>query len=289
MTGRLIKIVVAAGAALALVGGAAATPSAGDLTLQAADLAGAKLVSQGSVKEQGYVGAYQRTFQYSAPTSTGLLFVQSETLVAPTPAKATSDMGSARRYFSSKTAHTQLAASLAKELKVKPKAVSVGATRSARIGDQGFEIPVSVKTAHGHVYESIAYFRIDAIVSALVEAGIKPVTAAATARLEALIAAHIGAALAPVDVAPPTVTGTAQQGQTLTAAPGTWSVTDTAFTYQWQHCDATGANCVAIAGATAPTYAVTAADVNTTLNVVVTATNRFGTAAAPSAPTPVVT
>ena len=48
------------------------------------------------------------------------------------------------------------------------------------------------------------------------------------------------------------------------------------FTYQWQRCDAAGANCVPVAGATAPTYAVLPTDVGATLNVVVTAANRFG-------------
>jgi hypothetical protein len=75
----------------------------------------------------------------------------------------------------------------------------------------------------------------------------------------------------------------------LTAAPGTWTAADAAFTYQWQHCDGAGANCVDVPGATAQTYAVTPADVGTTLHVVVKATNRFGSATAPSGATAVVT
>ena len=43
-------------------------------------------------------------------------------------------------------------------------------------------------------------------------------------------------------------------GQVLTAANGTWSNSPTGFVYQWQRCDAGGANCAAIGGATDPTY-----------------------------------
>ena len=93
--------------------------------------------------------------------------------------------------------------------------------------------------------------------------------------------AHIDAALIPILISPATVTGTAQQGQTLTASNGNWGDEPDSYAYQWQHCDAAGANCTDVAGATAATYAVTAADVGFTLHVDVTATNRFGSAKSP--------
>ncbi len=46
--------------------------------------------------------------------------------------------------------------------------------------------------------------------------------------------------LPPVDVLPPTISGTAQQGQTLTAADGTWLDTPTSYAYQWQDCKSSG-------------------------------------------------
>jgi hypothetical protein len=93
-----------------------------------------------------------------------------------------------------------------------------------------------------------------------------------------------------VNSSPPTISGTARNGQTLTAGPGSWTGTQPiAFAYQWQRCDAAGAACVAIA-ATTPTYTVTAADVGRTLRVVVTASNSGGTSApASSSATAVVT
>ena len=50
---------------------------------------------------------------------------------------------------------------------------------------------------------------------------------------------------------PASVGGTARDGETLTADPGVWQgSTPITFTYQWRRCDANGANCVDIAGAT---------------------------------------
>jgi hypothetical protein len=93
----------------------------------------------------------------------------------------------------------------------------------------------------------------------------------------------------PVNTAPPTVTGTPQQGQTLTATTGTWNGSPTTFTYQWQRCDAAGTTCADVPLATAFTYPVTGADVGWRLRVAVVAQNAVGSATATSEPTAVVT
>jgi hypothetical protein len=95
---------------------------------------------------------------------------------------------------------------------------------------------------------------------------------------------------APANTAAPTIGGTPQVGQTLTANPGTWtSQTTPTYTYVWQRCDGQGAGCAAITGATASTYAVQSADLGKTLRVVVTATNPTGSSSATSAQTAAVT
>ena len=87
----------------------------------------------------------------------------------------------------------------------------------------------------------------------------------------------------PTNTAPPSISGTAEVGQTLTAGPGTWNGTATpTFTYQWQRCDAQGNNCASIAGATTQTYTVQSADVGATLRVVVVATDSSGSNSATS-------
>jgi hypothetical protein len=94
---------------------------------------------------------------------------------------------------------------------------------------------------------------------------------------------------APQNTAAPTIGGTPQVGQTLTANNGTWSSDTTlTYSYQWQRCDTAGANCAAISGATTQTYVVQSADASKTLRVVVTATNPTGSTAASSAQTAVV-
>lgn len=89
----------------------------------------------------------------------------------------------------------------------------------------------------------------------------------------------IAAAAAPANTAAPTITGTATVGQTLSASTGTWTNSPTAYTYQWNR----GGS--AIAGATASTYVLTAADSGTTITVTVTASNSAGSASATSAAT----
>ncbi len=68
---------------------------------------------------------------------------------------------------------------------------------------------------------------------------------------------------APVTTATPTISGTAQVGQTLTADPGTWTPGDTTFSYQWKR----GSTNV---GTDSATYVVAAADVGSTITVTVT-------------------
>jgi hypothetical protein len=96
-------------------------------------------------------------------------------------------------------------------------------------------------------------------------------------------------ATGPQNSVPPTITGTPQAGQTLNASTGTWTGTGLiAYAYQWQSCDATGANCAALPGATSASFTLGSTEVNTTLRVVVTAKDSTGTAALTSAQTGIV-
>jgi hypothetical protein len=95
---------------------------------------------------------------------------------------------------------------------------------------------------------------------------------------------------APENTAPPSISGIAQQGQVLTASPGTWTNNPTSYAYAWQRCNSSGINCTSISGAIAGTYTPTEADIGSTLRVAVTASNQAGTSKpARSAATEVVT
>jgi phosphatidylinositol-3-phosphatase len=100
------------------------------------------------------------------------------------------------------------------------------------------------------------------------------------ASLAALALAGVAAAAAPkpVNTALPTISGTARDGQTLTAAPGTWSAKGTVtYAYQWLRCSSS--TCANITGAAAQTYRVVSADVGSTLQVRVTARSSTGPSA----------
>lgn len=92
----------------------------------------------------------------------------------------------------------------------------------------------------------------------------------------------------PKNLTPPSVSGVASVPNTLSSSTGSWQGKGLKFAYQWLRCDSTGAACAAISGATGSAKGLTSADVAHTLRVIVTATNRSGSAAATSAQTAVV-
>jgi hypothetical protein len=79
-----------------------------------------------------------------------------------------------------------------------------------------------------------------------------------------------------------------QQGVSLNVAGFLWQSTpDTTYGIAWERCDATGANCQPIAGATSTDYTLALADVGHTLVAVSTATNADGPVSALSTHTQV--
>jgi Ca2+-binding RTX toxin-like protein/Tol biopolymer transport system component len=93
----------------------------------------------------------------------------------------------------------------------------------------------------------------------------------------------------PVNTIRPTITGHPNDGQTLSAATGSWTGYEPKeYSPQWQRCDSEGARCADIEGAVRWDYAATAEDLGSTLRVAVSARNPSGSSTAYSSPTVVV-
>lgn len=82
----------------------------------------------------------------------------------------------------------------------------------------------------------------------------------------------------PANGSAPTISGTPTVGQSLTASPGSWTKSPSAFVYQWQSCSSTG--CTDIPGATSASYTPVSADVGHELVVAVYGANSYGTSLA---------
>jgi hypothetical protein len=89
------------------------------------------------------------------------------------------------------------------------------------------------------------------------------------------ITAGLANEIPPVNTAAPAVTGTGAVGNTLSCTQGTWTYVPTSYAYQWRR------NGLNIAGATAATYLLVAADSGTNITCSVTATNAAGSTVAP--------
>src|SRR5204863_3807659 len=103
----------------------------------------------------------------------------------------------------------------------------------------------------------------------------------------AILTATSAPTAAVIDITPTislSVTGTAQEGQVLSALVTTTNDGDGSITYRWQRL--VGSNWVAIAGATSATYRAAEADEGFSIRVVATFTNDTGqSATATSTPT----
>lgn len=268
----------------------AGTPDVSAMTLQAADFPGASASGRASAGSGPLVGGYEREITlrraYGASHYRLIDSVAFLTTDATVGAQFYALLG---HEYSSRSGRVKLVKSFLKDTMLTAKSVALVKPHALGVSDSSMEIGFLVRTKASKVNVSVSLLRIDRVV--VVDVAIGNGTAVARGdgvALTKLAAGHIAAALIPIEISLPTVAGSVAEGQTLTAAPGRWGDTPTAYAYQWQRCDSTGGSCTAIAGATASTYAVTAGDGGATLRVQVTATNRFGSVAAASAATGVV-
>jgi hypothetical protein len=101
---------------------------------------------------------------------------------------------------------------------------------------------------------------------------------------------HAARTVAPENTTPPSISGTPQEGSTLTGTRGQWTNNPTDFNFFWLRCDKNGGSCANINGAGGSrSYKLTSADVGNTIRFRVRATNGTGSTNSTSVPTAVVT
>jgi hypothetical protein len=112
-------------------------------------------------------------------------------------------------------------------------------------------------------------------------ARVRALATAFTLALLAPSASGAGLPPGPTLTSPPVVIGAATAGKRLTGLSGVWTGTGAiTYRYQWSRCNAAGARCRAIDGASGSNYTLSGADVGKTVGLTVRATDLTGSAAA---------
>jgi hypothetical protein len=158
------------------------------------------------------------------------------------------------------------------------------------IGANALRLPLTLKTNLGTIRMSIELAQTDRIIGIVMLMGEfnQRLVPGDTAKALAAEERHLRDAFTITNTTAPTIAGTAAQGQMVTLDAGSWTGAPSTFTYAWSRCDASGGNCVAIAGATASSYTVTSTDVGSTLRGTVTGANSVSSAGATSTATAAV-
>jgi hypothetical protein len=118
---------------------------------------------------------------------------------------------------------------------------------------------------------------------------ILPLLAAGVVTVLAVAGLAGAAGTPPKNTSLPTISGTTEQGQTLTGHAGQWTGDQPiSYAWRWKRCNAFGNKCANIAGATSQAYVLKNSDVGTKLRLNVTAKNGAGSAVAESNPSALV-
>jgi hypothetical protein len=284
----LLGFGAAAGAAPAY-GPPAGWTELGDMAIGPADFPGARIATQGYVKpDTDSLAEYDRSLAGAKVGGQRLTFLENDIDVYKTVDKAQLTVDAIP--LGVLLYSGQLAKSFSKSTGQKVTYTKVGRPQGLGAGNDSVGIVVHLGTRSGEIRVVFAVFRIGSLDSLVTVLGTPRQKIGVTqAKLIAQTGVrHIRAGLVPANTVAPTTSGTVQVGQSLAAQNGTWLSSPVSYSYQWARCDAAGANCAPIAGATTQSYVIGPADAGTTLAVIVTASNAYGSASATSAATFVV-
>lgn len=287
------------------------TPDPRSMVLTSADLGGAKVTRQGYYKDKDFPSAvsYTREFDKGHSRGTQLLYASSDAEVGIDEATTSRYLGVVRKVLGTRQGRKLIADSFGDALGAASllSTIDVGRPRNLGAGAGSFDVLVTVRVLGVRTQLHLAVFSLERVLGEVSTAGMpgRVVSLSVMTRLAKTMQQRMAAELFPRNLSAPTITGTPQAGQTLTANPGTWGGAETTFTYQWQSCDAAGATCTDLRAECSPSGAVCStlptvtsqsyvptwldAAKGATIRVAVTAHNAVGMASAVSAPTAVVT
>jgi hypothetical protein len=300
MTARLRgTAAVAATCALALASTAAGTPQAStplqslaSMALAPADFQPGAKVELQSTSKSGDQQIYVRRFKAGVRLgSQPLLSAVSEVVLYADAASSTSDFELLQSQLNTKSGRSSFGAAFTRGFlagsKGKLKVIKTVVGPPVALDAKALGLPVTVKTGIGTLRMVIDLAQVDRVLGIVFLAGLpnRTITAADTARAGAAAEKRITTAFTVANSQAPTISGLAQQGQTLTVDEGSWIGAPSSFSYAWSRCDTSGATCTAIDGATAKTYTLTTADSGFTFRVTVTGANTVNSQQAASSPT----
>jgi hypothetical protein len=262
-------------------------PDLAAMALAAGDFSGAKVMAQKYVQEAGTVAAYERELELRGR----LLLASSSVSLYGNDAAAKLDLTQIRRGIATPAGRAAFGSAMRSQLRgLKVKSLTVSAPVTVAAGNAAFRFGVVVVTNVGRLHLSLSFVRVDRALALvfLMATPNRTVSVAESRRVALIQASRLRAGFVVGNVTAPAVTGEAFNGRTLSATRGRWAGGPTQYAYQWSRCDAAGANCVDIAGATGATYAITTDDVGSTVRVRVRGSNALAELAAESPPTPLV-
>jgi hypothetical protein len=263
-------------------------PDLSTMALANDDFSSGGAVSGGKWFTSGSIPVYYVRNGLGKIGTTPLLYSTNVLVALADAVQASADISTTRKSLSTSAQRAAYVKNFVKlpAARGKHTKVTVGALRAIAAGDEGIQFGVSYVSGKERLSALAEFVRVDRVegfVLAVSTGAAIPLTVGKTEA--AAMATRMRAGLAVAAVGAPAITGSPQQGQTLSADHGHWTGGPSAFAFQWSRCDATGANCAAIAGATQPSYAPGSADAGSTLVVTVTGSNTVGQMTSTSTPT----
>ena len=271
--GRLLVAICAAVTAVAVPLAMASSALASGADPEAMVLQPSDFRATGPVEAQGFrqvsstVVAYTREYGPSIlPSGVSFLDISTSAYLTPSALEAELTLKPLNEAFGSRAFARELAievaAPLIRKYHLKPT-ITVGRRATIDAALDAVSVPIHVVLHGVSLRMDLVALRVDRVVGLLRLVGRVDSVISHRGLLQLVgdMAANITSgisAVAPVDYSVPIISGTVGQGQTLTASEGAWSpATKETFAYQWQQCNAAGAACTAITGATSSSYAPT--------------------------------